>query len=86
MDNTIREQIRHKVSTLIGDKVTSFTDTDKLVTTALLNSLAIVELATWLEKKFGIDFSAQRFNIYDFETVESIEALVRSRCDIASKS
>jgi acyl carrier protein len=71
----MRDEIRNKIQQLLQDHST-FTDNDSLVTSGRLNSLKIVELASWIELQYGIDFGEKGFNIYDFDTVSSIVALI----------
>jgi acyl carrier protein len=43
-----------------------------LVMSGLVNSLAIVEIITFVEQKFGIDVADEEIDIADFDSVESI--------------
>ncbi len=45
---------------------------DSLVYSGRLRSMNIIELASQLETEFGIDFSEQAFNQYDFDTITTI--------------
>jgi acyl carrier protein len=73
------QEIHNKVKSLLGDEGRILSDNESLVTSGRLSSYKIVELASWLEKRYGIDFSAESFNIYDFETIETIKQLVEKR-------
>ena len=69
------DRIRDEIKILLDDD-SLFTDNDPLVTSGRLNSLKIIELASWLEINYGIDFSNKVFNIYDFENVSTIVKLI----------
>jgi acyl carrier protein len=68
--------ILHKIKSLLHQSHEHITAKDSLVLSGLLSSFKIIELATWLEKKYAIDFSKQPFNIYDFETATDIQKLI----------
>jgi acyl carrier protein len=53
------------------------TDDLPLVTSGLLNSLQIVELASWMEAHYGISFDGAGFNMYDFDTIKKMKLLVK---------
>jgi acyl carrier protein len=65
------ERVRARISLLLDDNK-SFTDTDPLVSSGRLNSLKIIELASWIETNYSVDFSKKAFNVYDFENVLTI--------------
>jgi acyl carrier protein len=69
------EKIRKEVTLLLDEGDITLADDEALVTSGRLSSLKIVELATWLEKNYGVNFSAQSFNIYDFDTIKKITDL-----------
>jgi acyl carrier protein len=55
------------------------TDTSSLGTAQSLDSLALVELVTFLETRFGIEFSSRDLDRRKLETVEQIERLVMEK-------
>jgi acyl carrier protein len=55
------------------------TDTSSLGTAEFLDSLALVELVTFLETRFGIEFSSRDLDRRKLETVEQIERLVMEK-------
>jgi acyl carrier protein len=74
------EKLLNKIKSLLDvDDDTYLSVSDNLVTSGRLNSLKIVELAVWLEKTYGIDFSESGFNIYDFENVLTIMDLIKKK-------
>lgn len=58
-----------------GD-VSPFGDSDSLVMSGRLESIAVVDLAAFLEERFGVDFARIGFDQEDFETVDRIVAVV----------
>ena len=71
----MNEKIRAKINLLLDEDKT-FTDTDPLVSSGLLSSLKIIELAAWIEINYGVDFSKRAFNVYDFENITTIVNLI----------
>jgi acyl carrier protein len=51
-------------------------DTDALLTSGLLDSVDVLEIATFLEERWGIDFADRDFDAGHFDTIDGI-ALVR---------
>lgn len=78
MSDELCIQIKNKIESLLQADTSRkvITYTDPLVSSGLLNSLKIVELASWLESDYGVDFSVNGFNVYDFETIETIVSLI----------
>lgn len=54
-------------------------DTDPLLSSGLLDSIAIVKLLAFLESEFDIVFSDTEFDPVNFESIETISALVDSK-------
>jgi acyl carrier protein len=78
-----RDQIRRAVTSLLhrrGDAA-PFQDADSLIQSGRLESLAVMELVTLLESTVGIDFSLTPFDARDFDSVDSILALVEREAD-----
>ena len=53
-----------------------FTDQQLLVTEGRLTSLDVITIVVFLEENYGIDFSDRPFDQNEFDSVESITALV----------
>ncbi len=68
----IKDEIIEKIRFLVHDAHLALTVNTPLVSSGLLSSMNIVELAAWIEGQYSIDFAAQGFNVYDFDTVDSI--------------
>ncbi len=74
----ITKNIRESILTLLSQNETNpqLNNDDSLVVSRRLDSLQIVELASQLEAQYGIDFATRGFDQYDFDSVESIVAMV----------
>lgn len=71
-------KIRDFLQKLLNDKGDSsgFTDQQLLVTEGRLTSLDIMMIVVFLEENYGIDFSDLPFDQNEFDSVDSISALV----------
>jgi acyl carrier protein len=54
------------------ERVPELGDGEALVTSGRLNSVEVIEIAVFLEREFGIDFSSRPFDPYEFDTVDRI--------------
>ena len=73
-----RAEIRNFLEEILNDKGDSsgFTDQQLLVTEGRLSSLDVITIVVFLEENYGIDFSDRPFDQNEFDSVESITALV----------
>ena len=71
-------KIRKFLEKLLNDKGDSsgFTDQQLLVTEGRLTSLDVMMIVVFLEENYGIDFSDRPFDQNEFDSVDSITALV----------
>ena len=71
-------EIRNFLEEILNNKGDSsdFTDQQLLVTEGRLTSLDIITIVVFLEENYGIDFSDRPFDQNEFDSVESITALV----------
>ena len=71
-------EIRHFLEEILNNKGDSagFTDQQLLVTEGRLDSLDVMTIVVFLEENYGIDFSDRPFDQNEFDSVESITALV----------
>jgi acyl carrier protein len=71
-------EIRNFLAEILNDKgdSTGFTDQQLLVTEGRLSSLDVITIVVFLEENYGIDFSDRPFDQNEFDSVESITALV----------
>lgn len=76
------EEIKSEVKSFIlkeflpGESPESLTDSIELVTHGVLDSLATLQLATFLEKKYAITLQAHEVNIDHLNTLPDITNLV----------
>jgi len=71
-------KIRNFLEKTLNDKGDSagFTDQQLLVTEGRLTSLDVMMIVVFLEENYGIDFSDRPFDQNEFDSVDSITALV----------
>ena len=71
-------KIRNFLEKILNDKGDSsgFTDQQLLVTEGRLTSLDVMMIVVFLEENYGIDFSDRPFDQNEFDSVNSITALV----------
>jgi len=73
-----KDKIRNFLEEILNDKGDSsgFTDQQLLVTEGRLTSLDVITIVVFLEENYGIDFSDRPFDQNEFDSVDSITALV----------
>jgi acyl carrier protein len=78
MDPRDLTKIRAFVGKLLRDHDdhAGFADTESLVNSGRLDSLAVVKLLEFLESAFGVDFAEIEFDPQRFDTVDEIAALI----------
>lgn len=78
MDPGDRVKIRTFVEKLLAehDDHASFGDTESLIKAGRLDSLAVVNLVTFLESDFAVDFGRIEFDPERFDTVAEIAAVI----------
>jgi acyl carrier protein len=78
-----RTEIRNFLEEILNDKgdSTGFTDQQLLVTEGRLTSLDVMMIVVFLEENYGIDFSDRPFDQNEFDSVDSIAALVDKLID-----
>ncbi len=54
-------------------------DSETLLTAGLLDSMDVLQTVLFLEENFAMDFSVQPFNPDDFDSIESINQMVKSQ-------
>ena len=71
-------EIRNYLEEILNNKGDSsgFTDQQSLVTEGRLDSLDIMTIVVFLEENYGADFSDRPFDQGEFDSIESITALV----------
>jgi acyl carrier protein len=78
MDDT-RETVRQKLRQILekNDDTRGFSDTDSLVFSGRFESLDVLEIALFLESRFGLDLS-EGFDLSRLDSVEEIMNLLGS--------
>ena len=75
------EQIREFVFRLLSDHgyTEQVDDDDSLILSGLLDSLAVVQIVVFLEKRFGIDFSTIYFDQTNFDSISQIIDFIKAQ-------
>lgn len=78
MSTSERTQIRTFITALLQDHddQRSFADDESLVRSGRLDSLSVVKLVSFLEMKFGVDFTRIEFEPDRFDSVVEIEGVI----------
>jgi acyl carrier protein len=73
-----RGEIRAFVSELLARKgeAGAPADGEPLITSGRLDSIDVLEIVTFVETRYGVDFAARPFDPGDFESIDTIVALV----------
>lgn len=80
MDSIIPTVKKYILETLLpGEDPESLTPTTELVRSGILDSLATLELVSFLEKQFSIELEAHDVDPSNLETLENVERLVQSK-------
>jgi len=76
-----REQIHDFIASLLVRKADTapLLDDDPLLLAGRIDSLNVLEIATFLEEKLGFDLSSREFDQSHFDSVDSIVAYVEGR-------
>lgn len=81
MDKTIRNKIKQFIFSKIvnNHEETTLTDTESLIDTGIIDSLAIMKLLSYLEEEFAIEVTNNDLLPENFESIESLSHLVSSK-------
>ena len=71
-------EIRAFVGELLARKGEAATpaDGEPLITSGRLDSIDVLEIVTFVETRYGVDFATRPFDPGDFESIDTIAALV----------
>jgi acyl carrier protein len=74
----MRDEIRDFLVSILKEKgdTEPFSDNDSLILTGRLQSVDVLELAIFIEKKYDIDFAEQGFDQDVFDSVDSIVSFI----------
>ena len=56
-------------------------DSDALLTSGMLDSLDVLEIATFLEERWGVDFASSDFDAGEFDTIDGIAQVLTRDVD-----
>jgi acyl carrier protein len=71
----VREFVQEKVR-FVNQRDIDLDDHQSILLSGLLNSLSMVEVILFIEREFGVDIATGDIQIEDFDTVDSICALL----------
>jgi acyl carrier protein len=79
--NDVRETVRKYIleQFLPGESPELLTDSTPLVTGGILDSIATLKLAAFLEEQFQIELQAHEMSVDNLDTIADIAKLVKSK-------
>jgi len=72
---SVQEQIQHYIQDELNDGIAFERDTN-LIQQGLIDSMGVMKLIVFLEKRFGIDIELEEITAENFETLDHISRLV----------
>jgi acyl carrier protein len=77
----VKETIRQFILTIAlkGESPSTLRDDTPLQTSGILDSLALLSLITFLEKKFGMELSASEAGVEEFDRITDMVALIERK-------
>ncbi|MFN2399921.1 MAG: acyl carrier protein [Gemmatimonadaceae bacterium] len=80
MDEIIRDVKLYILDTFLpGENPQALTPTTPLITSGILDSLATLDLVSFLEKRYGVELEAHDVDHSKLATLEDIARMVRSK-------
>ncbi|MEQ8662484.1 MAG: phosphopantetheine-binding protein [Gammaproteobacteria bacterium] len=81
MSEDLKPAIKHYIldEFLPGEDIENLTDNLPLISSGILDSIATLKLVLHLEERYGITLEAHEADKDNLDTVERIDALVRSK-------
>ena len=81
MIQEIKDQLRQHILTdfLPGESAANLKDDTPLRTSGVLDSMATLQLVTFVEERFGIEVEAHEAGVENFETIKSIANFVQAK-------
>ena len=78
---SIKEQIRQYILTefLPGESPANLKDDTPMRTSGVLDSMATLQLVTFVEERFGIEVEAREAGVENFDSINSIAAFVERK-------
>jgi acyl carrier protein len=77
----IKTEVRQFIAenVLLGIHQTAIEDSTPLVTGGLIDSIGMVGLVAFLEKRFAVEFSPREIDVHSMDTLDRIETLIRKK-------
>jgi len=78
MDMSDRAKLRDMITGLLSERAdaATFEDSESLIESGRLDSLAVVKIATFLESEFGIDFAETDFDPARIDSIDHIAEFI----------
>lgn len=80
----VREFVAQKVRSASRGHL-AICDGESILLSGLLNSVTMVEIILFVEQEFGLDITTDNIQIEDFDTVDSICALLDKTCPLVRR-
>jgi acyl carrier protein len=82
----LKEEIRQFIlaNFLVSEDTANLKDDTPLRTSGVLDSVATLQLVTFIEEQFGIRVEAHEASIENFDSIDNIAAFIRSKKTAAS--
>lgn len=78
----IKDKIRtYFIEDIISDDSYELEDNEPLISSALVDSFSLVEVATFIEEEFDVEVDNSDLNADSFDTIEQIVAYIQERAD-----
>ena len=77
----IKAEVRQFIAenVLLGLHQTKIEDATPLVTGGLIDSIGLVGLVAFLEKRFAVEFVPREIDVHSVDTLDQIEELIRKK-------
>lgn len=80
--NEIQREVRAFISNDLGRAVSSVSDVDSLLEAGILDSVGVLSLIGFLERKYGITFPDDELMPENLDTINAIAAFVARRLEV----
>jgi len=70
---------KHIATTILKQPNRALKDTDPIISSGLIDSFNLVDLALFIEDKFGVRIDDSELNAQTFDSVAQLAALIRQR-------
>lgn len=74
----MRHQIREKIQQILQISSHQLSDDTLLISSGMMDSIQVVELASWIDEHFHCNFAQHGFNVYHLDSVNAILAYIQS--------